>query len=113
MPAAHIEPQIVPPEQAEIISGSMPASAKACRTPISDTQAPAPPPAISATRLPSKPSRGRACIGGRTAAPTGSAWSTSGNGNSARRARRRKAGSSVARASSVRSRSRPNPRSTL
>ena len=59
MPAAHIEPQIVPPEQETISSGSIPASSNARRTPISETQAPAPPPAIIATRSPSKRRSGR------------------------------------------------------
>jgi hypothetical protein len=54
-----MDPQIAPPEQAVISAGSTPASSNARRTPISETQAPAPPPAISATRLPSNASTGR------------------------------------------------------
>ena len=103
----------MPPEQAEISAGSTPASSKACRTPMSDTHAPAPPPAISATRCPSKPldragPERRQHVG---VDPFGR--STSGSGNSARRARNRNAGSSVARDELPRSRTQPNPRSTL
>ena len=113
MPAAHIEPQIVPPEQETISSGSMPASSNARRTPISETQAPAPPPAIIATRSPSKRRSGRRRKGGKTSVLTGGLRSRPGIGNSARRARTRKAGSSVALTSSTRSRAQPKPRSTL
>jgi hypothetical protein len=113
MPAAHIEPQIVPPEQETISCGSIPASSNARWTPIRDTQAPAPPPAITAMRSPSKRRSGRGLYGGKTSALTGARRSTPGSGNSARRARTRKDGSSVALTSSTRSRAQPKPRSTL
>ena len=58
-PAAHIAPQIAPPEHAVSEAGCMPASSKARATPISDTHAPPPPVAITATRLSASAGTGR------------------------------------------------------
>ena len=109
-PAAHIAPQIAPPEHAVSEAGRMPASSKARATPISDTHAPPPPVAITATRLSASAGTGRAAGRRRSGFSTAGGCSIQGIGRSARRARRRNAGSAVSRSRSPSSFVRANAR---